>query len=842
MIPHVRTGALAALAATACVLALPATAFAHAQLLRTVPEAGSVVAVAPNRILLEFDQQVEPVTGATGVVNSSGRSVLAGPARTSSSDVRMLVIPVQPHLPRGDYTVRWSVVSTDGHIVSGVFAIGVGSGSAPPQAATTESSPYDWPYLIARFAYFAGLMLLVGGAVFRAAVLVPALAHLPEPRRRAAESRERDRGNQVFLLAAVLMLGGGWVALNRQGAEVAGVSFWQTFNHAGPIPSALAATRFGRVFGRGIDLGAAFVVAIPITWILLRRSRAAGLAAALAATALGVWAVIVPGLSGHAGDPGLGDFTVAVDAIHTAAAAVWIGGLVQLARVVPHATRGLPDELRGETQERIVRRFSQIALGAVAVLAASGVGRALWEVSSVGQIVTTDYGRTLLAKTVLFVAAIAVAAGNRRRLARFARVRRGVAGELLLVTAVIAAVSLLTDLPPANTPLFAPQRAAARAQAGGIARIALAGGGRLTVWPGRAGRNAVAIALPGQAPSLRLLVQSGAGTRTAVLPRMGDGYGGYVALAAGRAQVQIQTGGSVRGASFTVGAAAPPTPVPVPGPVGTGAVAAEEAGDLAVGLQRLAGGEAQVTLIDEHGSGVPDALATVAGAVALTCPDDRPACFTAPVAAGAGPVTVLVRRPGVPPVSASIDLPAAGSRLVPALLRRASANYAALRSVRSENVLASSPTISVTTSYVSQRPDRLLIDVHGENHSVIIGTRRWTQPIGGPWTLQTGVPRSSVPDPFWLAHSSAVHFAGTAGPDTMITFVSTPPGTAPAFFRLWIDRRSGRVVRLRMITTAHFMWECETDFGRGPVLQPPPSASVRHYLTTAPACSPAAPQ
>jgi hypothetical protein len=133
--------------------------------------------------------------------------------------------------------------------------------------------------------------------------------------------------------------------------------------------------------------------------------------------------------------------------------------------------------------------------------------------------------------------------------------------------------------------------------------------------------------------------------------------------------------------------------------------------------------------------------------------------------------------------------------------------------------------------------------VHGENRSVIVGSRRWTQPAaGGPWTLQTGVPRSSVPNPFWLADSTAVHLAGRAGADTMITFVSTPPGTAPAFFRLWIDRRSGQVVRLRMITTAHYMWECEADFGRGPLLTPPPSASVRRYLAAAPACTPAAPE
>ncbi len=65
--------------------------------------------------------------------------------------------------------------------------------------------------------------------------------------------------------------------------------------------------------------------------------------------------MIVPGLSGHAGDPGLGLPAVVVDAVHTAAAAIWIGGLVQLVLVTPHATRGLPDADRGRVRTAVDR-------------------------------------------------------------------------------------------------------------------------------------------------------------------------------------------------------------------------------------------------------------------------------------------------------------------------------------------------------------------------------------------------------------------------------------------------------------------------------------------------------
>ena len=64
----------------------------------------------------------------------------------------------------------------------------------PPQAATTETSTLDWPFLIARFAYFCGLMLLVGGAVYRVWVFRPAMATLAGKPREMAELRESAPG------------------------------------------------------------------------------------------------------------------------------------------------------------------------------------------------------------------------------------------------------------------------------------------------------------------------------------------------------------------------------------------------------------------------------------------------------------------------------------------------------------------------------------------------------------------------------------------------------------------------------------------------------------------------
>ena len=344
--------------------AFPATAQAHANLLRTDPAAGSVVASAPAQIVLHFDQQVQDV--ASTVTNAQGDDVAAAPAHTEAGDVRALVIPLRPGLPNGDYTVRWRIVSTDGHIISGVFAVGFGAGRPPPQAAEVQTASLDWPFLIARFAYFCGLALVIGGVVFRAVVWRPVVATLEGQPRAMADLRERIRATQLFTAAAVLMLAGGWAALTRQGCRGGRASrSGRRSTTAGPSrpPS--------RPRGSGASSAAGSTWPPSSASALRARSRSCAAAAwapprsPCRRSPSGSGRSSSPGLSGHAGDPGRGALTIAVDALHVGAAAVWIGGLAQLVLVVPHATRGLADGARDRARRQALGRFSTLALGSV---------------------------------------------------------------------------------------------------------------------------------------------------------------------------------------------------------------------------------------------------------------------------------------------------------------------------------------------------------------------------------------------------------------------------------------------------------------------------------------------
>jgi copper transport protein len=801
-------------------LASPAAALGHATLVRTEPREGAVVPRPPSQVVLDFDQQVKPVAGGIDVVDSSGRPVTSGAARNAPSDASTILIPLRGDLPDDDYTVRWEIVSTDGHLISGVFAFGVGTGRAPPQALpVSAASTQDWRYLTARALYFAGLLLLIGGAVFRLAVFLPSLGTAPEGGRRMMALRERHRANQVLAVAAAMALAGGWVALTLQGAAVAGVSFWSAFDHRGPVASALEATRFGRQFGRGIDVTAVFTVLVAVSYALAPQGRRLTYGLAVPTAAFGVWALAAPGISGHAGDPGRGALPIALDAVHVGAAAVWAGGLLQLAWVVPHATRGLPDGDRARVRTAIARRFSQIALGCVIALVASGVLRAVYELSAVSQLWTTSYGRVILAKVAVLGVLIAMGYRNRRMLDRFRDLRRSVIAELVLLAVVVGLVALLTNLPPGSTPSTASAGPSRTAQ-GGVATVKLRGGGSVTVWPGRAGPNAFAVRLPGVRGQATLLLQRSDGSAAEhPLERQRDGT--YTVLVpdvpAGEVIAQVNAGAQTRAAAVQVG---PRVRVPsiAPQPRATGPVAAGEAVDLAVGLQRLPGARARVTLLGRTGAAVDDAIVIVNGAAASPCDIGPVVCYEAPVPKRAARVAVAVQRVGAGPAKTTIELPATGSQPAGGIVKRTATATRALDSLSAVQVLASDPEHSVTTRFVVDAPDRLHTAVQGGLETIIIGDRRWDRQPGETWKESKTQP-VKVPDPFWAARPLAPYVAAETASTVDVTLAYST--SDPVWFRLHVDRATGRVLQVHMVTAAHFMVETYGRFNAAPTVTPP---------------------
>ena len=379
-------------------LAAPAVAAAHARLLRTAPADGSELTRAPRAVLVEFDDTVHVAPGNAAVANDTRRSVLAEPARARG---RTLTLPLRSGLRAGAYTVRWSVVSEDGHKEEGLVAFAIGKG-APPLPVLSTAAAASPREAVLRALYYLGLLIAAGTAVF---------ALLARPLLQARLRRPVSELLFVSLLAAFL---------GASGLEA----------------SAASGTRFAVVLDLALAVAAAGAAAAALAPLYPPLLAAAG-ACALALVA-------APALAGHSLDrnqPAV--IAPGVDMLHTLAAATWLGGLVAALWVLGRSS--------ADTWERraILRRFSSAATLSVVLLAASGAGRAATELDSVSQLWSTSYGRALLIKTAIFLPLLALGGLSRLRLEhRRGAVARSIGAEIVLIAAVVAAVAVLTELRP----------------------------------------------------------------------------------------------------------------------------------------------------------------------------------------------------------------------------------------------------------------------------------------------------------------------------------------------------------------------------------------------------------
>lgn len=98
--------------------------FAHTSVVGTTPKEGEVLTVQPEQIILEFS---EPVTG--NVVNIELLDQSAKRVQVSKSGILDEPTKIKVKIPKlnnGTYTVRWSMISADGHPSEGGYTFSIG--------------------------------------------------------------------------------------------------------------------------------------------------------------------------------------------------------------------------------------------------------------------------------------------------------------------------------------------------------------------------------------------------------------------------------------------------------------------------------------------------------------------------------------------------------------------------------------------------------------------------------------------------------------------------------------------------------------------------------------------
>jgi copper transport protein len=375
---------VAAAAAVLVALAAPASALAHASVVREQPGLRQRLERAPTQVVLTFDQPVDLVPNAVVVLNAKGAN-LAGTPRVVKT-LRRLVAPLPRPLPTGAYTVRWRALSSDGHVVSGVYTFGVRAAAPPVTEAVGAQGPTRTEDVV-RWLYFLALALVVGGTGFRLLVL-------PRTLPPAAERR-------FYWVAGVGVVGVlevGIAAFLLRAEDALQLPFSQFVY--GDLSSLANGTRLGTAF-IAMTLGYAVVAALLyLSWLTERR------ALLWAAFAIGLGFASGLSLSGHsAADAGHSWLSELADWVHLGAAALWVGGLVQLFVVVWPAAPGLRREA--------FLGFSRIATVLVALLLAAGTYLSVLRFPHLHDLWRTGYGHVLLVKLSLVALALAWGAAHR---------------------------------------------------------------------------------------------------------------------------------------------------------------------------------------------------------------------------------------------------------------------------------------------------------------------------------------------------------------------------------------------------------------------------------------------
>jgi methionine-rich copper-binding protein CopC len=101
-------------------LALPAAAGAHAVLVKSSPARRAVLSTPPGRVELVFNERLEPAYSTVSVWSAGEARVDDGKVVIGPDEPRRLTVGV-PSLAPGQYTVRFRVLSVDGHVVEGSF-------------------------------------------------------------------------------------------------------------------------------------------------------------------------------------------------------------------------------------------------------------------------------------------------------------------------------------------------------------------------------------------------------------------------------------------------------------------------------------------------------------------------------------------------------------------------------------------------------------------------------------------------------------------------------------------------------------------------------------------------
>jgi copper transport protein len=516
------------------VLAQPASA--HADLVRSDPPDGSVLAHAPSVARLWFSEEISPEFSSARVVDHAGATI-TGSRTQAGGDPLQLTVEL-PSLGTGTYGLVWRVLAEDdGHTTRGVivFTVGGAAGAAGtiPVAASggvagTAATPVG---VLLRWLGLGALAGLVGCLAVAGPVLGRARTASAPDTVAAGARLARRRLLAVAAGCAAAAAAVGVTTLAEEGLRAAGAGGDRTLGQA--VFDLLTGTQWGHLWlAREAALIALVAVILGIRSGLDDLPTRHATVRPVAAAALVLAVAYIEGLGSHSvALESARAAAVAAYSLHVLTALLWLGALPALVLVLLPPVAGLPPR---EVVRACRGPFSILVVSSVTVLVITGLYGAGRQVPEPGQLLSTTYGRTLLLKTALLAAVGGLGLANSallhgRRLDRRGRLVRAPGGaapsrRLIIVEAsvgavLLAAAGLLAETAPPRTPAPAVPLAEPRAYETTVDDLVVS----ISATPNRPGVNGFTVLAassrrPPPAPIGRVTLKLGRSGESGALP------------------------------------------------------------------------------------------------------------------------------------------------------------------------------------------------------------------------------------------------------------------------------------------------------------------------------------